>query len=552
MISNLSITNYALIKELNISFNNGFTTIIGETGAGKSILLGALSLILGDRADTQVLQDKSKKCIVEGEFSIAAYQLQSFFEQNDLDFLPQTVIRREIIPSGRSRAFINDTPVTLQQIKVLGNQLVDIHSQHKTLLLNKKYFQLNFVDAFAEHGDLLNSYFEQYLDWKQKKTLYQELLLQSSSHQLDLEFKQFLLTELKEANLKDGNELSTLEEELKILENAEEIQQNLQKAIQIMDLSEHSILGMLQKVKSLLQSINSNHETILDLSKRVDITCIELRDIFTEIESFTQDIEYNPERLSILSERFTLLNNLLQKHQLVHPEQLIALQENLDQEISNVQFTGDKLVELKKQVAESYKKCYDLAGEISQKRAAVIPEIEKEICLLLIDLGMPDARIQINQHSIDEINANGKEEIVFYFSANKGGSLQEISKIASGGELSRLMLCIKHLLANKTQLPTIVFDEIDTGVSGEIAHKMGSLMRQMSNKIQVIGITHLPQVAAKGDDQLLVSKHNTQELTETKISKLNMNERIHEVAKMLSGSEVTSTAISNARELLGG
>ena len=552
MISNLSITNYALIKELNISFNNGFTTIIGETGAGKSILLGALSLILGDRADTQVLQDKTKKCIVEGEFSITAYKLQSFFEQNDLDFLPQTVIRREIIPTGRSRAFINDTPVTLQQLKVLGNQLVDIHSQHKTLLLNKKYFQLNFVDAFAEHDDLLNSYYEQYLDWRQKKTLYQELLSQSSSQQLDIDFKQFLLSELKEANLKDGNELSTLEEELKILENAEEIQQNLQEAIQIMDLSVHSILGMLQNVKSLLQSINSNHETILELSKRVDITCIELKDIFTEIESFTQDVEYNPERLSILSERYSILNNLLQKHQLVHPEQLIALQENLDQEISSVQFTGDKLVELKKQVTVSYDKCYDLAGKISQKRGAVIPKIEKEICLLLNDLGMPDARIQINQHSIDEINTNGKEEIVFYFSANKGRSLQEISKIASGGELSRLMLCIKHLLANKTQLPTIIFDEIDTGVSGEIAHKMGALMRQMSNKIQVIGITHLPQVAAKGDDQLLVSKHNTKELTETKLSKLNMNERIHEVAKMLSGSEVTSTAISNAKELLGG
>ena len=552
MISNLSITNYALIKELNISFNNGFTTIIGETGAGKSILLGALSLILGDRADTQVLQNKTKKCIVEGEFSIAAYQLQSFFEQNDLDFLPQTVIRREIIPSGRSRAFINDTPVTLQQLKVLGNQLVDIHSQHKTLLLNKKYFQLNFVDAFVENDDLLISYSQQYLDWKQKKTLYQELLSKSSSQQLDLDFKQFLLSELKEANLKDGNELSALEEELKILENAEEIQQNLQNAIQIMDLSEHSILGMLQKVKTLFQSINSNHETVLELSKRVDITCVELKDIFTEIESFTQGVEYNPERLSIISDRFSLLNNLLQKHQLVHLEQLIALQEKLDEEISSVQHTGDKLVELKKQVAESYEKCYDLAGKISQKRAAVIPKIEKEICLLLIDLGMPDARIQINQHSIDEINTNGKEEIVFYFSANKGRTLQEISKIASGGELSRLMLCIKHLLANKTQLPTIIFDEIDTGVSGEIAHKMGALMRQMSNKIQVIGITHLPQVAAKGDDQLLVSKHNTRELTETKLSKLNMNERIHEVAKMLSGSEVTSTAISNAKELLGG
>ena len=551
MISNLSISNYVLIKELNISFNQGFTTITGETGAGKSILLGALSLILGDRADTQVLQDNTKKCIVEGEFSISAYQLQSFFAQNDLDYQPQTVIRREINPAGRSRAFINDTPVTLHKLKALGNQLVDVHSQHQTLLLNNHNFQLKMVDAFAEHELLLNSYVEQYNKWKQKQTLYKQLLSQVSTQQLDLDYKQFLLTELEDAKINDGNELSDLEEELKFLDNAEEIQQKLQESVHLMDLSDYSILGQLLKVKSLLQSISSNHEQIRELVERVESTYIELKDVLTDADLVLEEIEYNPEHLSILSDRISLINKLLQKHQLVHPEQLIALQEQVKQELSSVQSLGEQLEKLQIEVVETHKISCDLATKISQKRATVIQDIEKEICFLLSCLGMPDASIQISQYPSEEIHINGKEEIVFYFSANKGGSLQEIVKVASGGELSRLMLCIKYLMANKTQLPVIIFDEIDSGASGEIAHKMGALMQQMSNNMQVIGITHLPQVAAKGDEQLHVKKDNTQAVTETKLYKLSKKERIHELAKMLSGSEVTNTAISNAQELLG-
>ena len=551
MISNLYISNYALIKELNISFNNGFTTITGETGAGKSILLGALSLILGDRADSQVLQDNAKKCIVEAEFVISSYKLKSFFEKNDLDYQPETVIRREINPAGRSRAFINDTPVTLNQLKALSNQLVDVHSQHQTLLLNKHNFQLKVVDAFAEHEGLLITYIDHYNNWKEKQKIYNKLLSQASTKQLDIDYKQFLLTELEQLKLNDGNELSNLEEELKLLENAEEIQQKLQNTTHIIDLSDYSILGQLQEVKILLQSISSNHDLIRELSERVESTYIEIKDVLTDIESLVEGIEHNPERLSILSDRVSLINKLLQKHQLVHPEQLISLQKQLNQELNNIQSTGEQLEKLQKEVAESYKISCDLAVKISQKRAAVIPEIEKEICLLLSTLGLPDACIQINQHPSEEIHINGKEEIVFYFSANKGANLQEIAKVVSGGELSRLMLCIKYLMANKTQLPTIIFDEIDSGVSGEIAHKMGVLMQQMSINMQVIGITHLPQVAAKGDEQLLVKKDNTQEVAETKLSKLDKRERVQELAKMLSGSEVTSTAISNAEELLG-
>ena len=530
MISNLYISNYALIKELNISFNNGFTTITGETGAGKSILLGALSLILGDRADSQVLQDNAKKCIVEAEFVISSYKLKSFFEKNDLDYQPETVIRREINPAGRSRAFINDTPVTLNQLKALSNQLVDVHSQHQTLLLNKHNFQLRSW-MFAEHEGLLITYIDHYNNWKEKQKIYNKLLSQASTKQLDIDYKQFLLTELEQLKLNDGNELSNLEEELKLLENAEEIQQKLQNTTHIIDLSDYSILGQLQEVKILLQSISSNHDLIRELSERVESTYIEIKDVLTDTESLVEGIEHNPERLSILSDRVSLINKLLQKHQLVHPEQLISLQKQLNQELNNIQSTGEQLEKLQKEVAESYKISCDLAVKISQKRAAVIPEIEKEICLLLSTLGLPDACIQINQHPSEEIHINGKEEIVFYFSANKGANLQEIAKVVSGGELSRLMLCIKYLMANKTQLPTIIFDEIDSGVSGEIAHKMGVLMQQMSINMQVIGITHLPQVAAKGDEQLLVKKDNTQEVAETKLSKLDKRERIQDLPK---------------------
>ncbi len=551
MISNLSISNYAIIKELNISFNQGFTTITGETGAGKSILLGALSLILGERADTQVLRDELKKCVVEGEFSIAAYQLEEFFEQNDLDYLPQTFIRREINPAGRSRAFINDTPVTLNQLKALGGQLVDVHSQHQTLLLNKHAFQLKVVDAFAQHKDLLSTYRKVFNKWKEKQSLFKQLQSQESTQQLDVDYKQFLLTELEETNIQDGDELSNLEEELKFLENAEEIQQKLQESIQLADLSEYSILGQLQTVKSLLQSIAPNHEKIRVLADRVESTYIELKDMLMDAESIAEGVEHNPEQLAVISERVSNINKLLQKHQLVHPEQLIALQEQLSQELSSVNSLGEQLVELKKEVDKSHKQANELALKISQNRAEIIPTIERELGELLSGLGMPNAKVQINQHPSEEIHSNGKEEIVFYFSTNKGGSLQEISKIASGGELSRLMLCIKYLMANKTQLPSIIFDEIDTGVSGEIAHKMGDLMKQMASSMQVMGITHLPQVAAKGSDQLLVKKDNTQEFTETKLHILSKEERVQELAKMLSGSEVTETAISNAQELLG-
>lgn len=551
MLSQLSIKNYALIQELSIQFDNGFSSITGETGAGKSILLGALSLILGERADTQVLQDQSKKCVVEGEFSITDYSLKSFFEQNDLDYLAQTVIRREINPAGRSRAFINDTPVTLSQLKTLASSLVDIHSQHQTLLLNEQGFQLKVVDAFCNHSTLLSEYQGVFEKWKEKKTLFKQLQSQESNQQADLDYKQYLFNELEEANLQEGAEVDKLEEELKMLVHSEEIQQKLQQANQLLDQSDIALLSQLQELRSLLNTIAPHHDKIRALSERIESAYIDLKDVSAEAESLSEGISHDPQRLRFLEERLSLLNRLLQKHKLLTSDQLLELQSSLEKELTGVHSLSEQLVSLKKEVALAHDEAASLAQKLSQNRAKTIPTIEKEISLLLSELGMPFARVEVKQHPTEELHAKGKEEVTFYFSANKGAAPQEIGRIASGGELSRLMLCIKHLIANKANLPTIIFDEIDTGVSGEIAHKMGALMKQMAQNMQVMGITHLPQVAAKGNVQLLVKKDSSGEKTQTTIYRLTKEERIQELAKMLSGKEVTETALSNAAELLG-
>lgn len=551
MLSQLSIKNYALIQELSIQFDHGFTSITGETGAGKSILLGALSLILGERADTQVLQDPNQKCIIEGEFSIPSYSLKSFFEQNDLDYLAQTVIRREINPAGRSRAFINDTPVTLSQLKLLAGELVDVHSQHQTLLLNQQGFQLKVIDAFCKHPALLSDYQEAFDKWKEKKTLLKQLQSQESSQQADLDYKQYLFNELEEINLQGGGELSNLEEELKVLENSEEIQQKLQQATQLLDHSDLALLSQIQELLSLLNSVAPHHDKIRALAERIESAYIDLKDVVVETESLSEGISHDPQRLHFLHERVSLLNRLLQKHKLVNTDQLLKLQLDLKAELTAIQSLGEQLIVLEEEVALAYANASLLAQQLSQNRSKSIPKIEKEITALLSEVGMPFAKIQVNQHPTEELQLKGKEEVAFYFSANKGAPPQEIARIASGGELSRLMLCIKYLIANKANLPTIIFDEIDTGVSGEIAHKMGELMQQMAQNMQVMGITHLPQVAAKGNVQLLVKKDSSGLKTQTTITALNKAERIHELAKMLSGKAVTETALSNAEELLG-
>lgn len=551
MLNQIYISNYALIKNLQVSFSQGFTTITGETGAGKSILMGALGLLLGKRADTSVLQDSKKKCIVEADFLIESYALKEFFEQNDLDYANQTFIRREINPAGRSRAFINDTPVTLSQLKYIGAKLIDIHSQHQTLMLNNHSFQLTIVDAFASHDSLLNKYELEYEKWNQKKLLLKQLKSQSLSQKNDLDYKVFLLNELENASLHSVGELNELEEELNVLENAEEIEQKLNASIYQTQLSEHAVLTQLSNIHSLLLSISSNHDKINTLANRIDSIRIDLNDVVSDLESVLEKTDHNPEKINVLSQRIGTINTLLQKHQFIQVEQLIELQQELESSLHSAKSFEEELSTLEKEVEDCYLSACQLAEKVSLNRAAVIPTIEKEIIALLAEMGMPDAAIKINQHPMEHINDKGKEEVVFYFSANKGSQLQEISKIASGGELSRLMLCIKYLLAYKYKLPTIIFDEIDSGVSGEIAHKMGKLMNQMSQNIQVISITHLPQVAARGNDHLLVTKDNTALSTETSLIRLSKDERIQELAKMLSGSEITQIAIRNAEELLG-
>ena len=418
-------------------------------------------------------------------------------------------------------------------------------------MLNNHSFQLTIVDAFASHDSLLSKYELEFERWNQKKLLLKQLNSQSISQKNDQDYKVFLLNELENARLHSVGELNELEEELNVLENAEEIEQKLNASIYHTQLSEHAVLTQLSNIHSLLLSIGSNHDNINTLANRIESIRIELNDIVSDLESILEKTEHNPEKINILSQRIGTINTLLRKHQFIQVEQLIELQQELESSLNSAQSFEEELSVLEKEVEDCYLSACQLAEKVSLNRAAVIPTIEKELTALLAEMGMPDAAIKITQHPIEHINDRGKEEVIFYFSANKGSQLQEISKIASGGELSRLMLCIKYLLAYRYKLPTLIFDEIDSGVSGEIAHKMGKLMKQMSQNIQVISITHLPQVAAKGNDHLLVTKDNTALSTETRLTRLNKDERIHELAKMLSGSEITQIAIRNAEELLG-
>ena len=551
MLVNLSIKNYILIKEMLISFDNNFTTITGETGAGKSILIGALGLVLGERSDSNVLLNNEKKCIIEVEFNIQKYNLEDFFEQNDLDYLDNSVIRREINSVGRSRAFINDTPVTLSQLKKLGVRLVDINSQHQMLLLNESNFQLKVVDAFCNHNDLLDSYHETYNKLEEKKILLSQLESQELSQQNDKDYKRFLLDELKEIEIKNEKEFTFLEEELKILENSKEIKYHLEESIHLIDgIEDHSIISNLQNLKNILNIISKDSEKISNLLQRVNVVNIELKDIHVDLESFLTRIQNNPEKLSNISRKIEKVNTLLLKHRFNNFNDLLKLKNDLSKDLENIDSLKEKINSLKDEVKDFYIKANDIADEISKNRMLVIPQIENKISKLLISLGIKNARIAINILPLRELFFYGKEKVSFNFSANKGNELKEISSIASGGELSRLMLCIKYLIASANLLPTIIFDEIDSGISGEIANKMGLLMKEMGNDIQVISITHLPQVAAKGNSQMLVKKIEKNNLTETKIVKLKDNERIIELAKMLSGEKITESSLLNAKELL--
>lgn len=552
MISSLHIKNYALIKELDIHFSDGFTSITGETGAGKSIFVGALSLILGERSGSSLLINSKEKCIVEGEFEISKYNLNSFFDKNELDFNNVTVLRREISPNGRSRSFINDTPVNLAQMKELGVQLFDIHSQNQSHQINKKSYQLQILDAYSKNSKLLEEYKVLFSLFLSKKKNLEELQNKALSSQTDHNYKQFLLEELDKAEISDAEELNLIEQELKILSNSEDISAKISTSINLAENSENSIIDQLQNLNNNLQSISQHSDKIDVVYNRINSILLELKDSVLDLHSLSENIVFDPQRLSILKNRYDLLNNLMNKHSFVHLNGLIEFKNNLEVELNSVVNLQDEIDKAKDDLEKIEKEVVSKANKLTLKRIESVSMVEGKVKDLLSKLGMENAVLKIELNKLDAPNENGLDDINLMFSANKGIELAELTKVASGGEMSRLMFSIKSCIANNMSLPTILFDEIDTGVSGEIAHKMGELMDQLAQKykMQVISITHLPQVAARGKNQMFVEKKTIDNTSYTNIRTLQNDEREREIAKMLSGSEVTDVSLSNARELL--
>jgi DNA repair protein RecN (Recombination protein N) len=553
MLLHLSVKNYALIDHLELDFQPNLTTITGETGSGKSIILGALGLILGERADSAALKSNSIKCVIEGQFNLKNYGenylVNNFFERYDLDYQDVSIIRREITPSGKSRAFINDTPVNLNQLKELSTQLVDIHSQHQTLKLNTNAFQLDVVDAFAQHDDALKAYHQTWQEHKQLDRELVQLLETERQSKLDANYFQFQFNELDEAKLQ-LNEESSVEEELNTLSNAEEIIRSLSGAVDVLSNSDNNILLGLKDVKANLFKISGFHSSIGALSERVESSYLELQDITAELEQLEGEVQYNPERIEHLNDRLNLVNGLLQKHRVSTVQELLVIRDELDVKLGNVNSIDEQIVALREKLAKVEAKMNKRGEAISAKRQKVIPGIEKQVAELLAQLAMPNAQLQVVQERAEQPSGDGFDKITFEFKANKGGQFHHISKVASGGELSRLMLTIKALVARRSTLPTIIFDEIDTGISGDVADKAGGILRGMAENMQVLSITHLPQIASQGHHHLRVYKDNSGEATQTHVVPLTPEERVSEIAKMLSGEDLSEAAIENAKVLL--
>lgn len=549
MLTELRIQNYALIHELEVNLEPGFTIITGETGAGKSILLGALSLILGQRADTSVLKDKNKKCVVEAIFRIEGYGMEELFSANDIDFDANAILRREINPGGKSRAFINDSPVTLKTLEELGLHLIDIHSQHHNLELNNQSFQLMVVDVFAGNKALLKTYQENYREYKKIESKLKEAEEAALKTKADLDYFQFQFDQLDKAQL-IKNEQENLENELEVLTHAVEIRSNLSACTEILNGEFNSVITNIKSAAANISKIRSFLPEAEVLITRLESAYLELKDIAEEASYHSEKIENDPARLSFVEERLDLIFSLQQKHHVSSLEELIQLREFFRNKIMEVSSNEEEISRLKLLLEKQYSKVLTLAGELSEKRHSVIVTMETRVMEQLHQLGLPNAKFRIEIDSTVLPGIHGIDSVQFLFSANKNGSLAEISKVASGGELSRLMLTIKSLISKSKALPTILFDEIDTGVSGEIADKMGNILKEMSQEMQVINITHLPQIAAKGDHHYLVFKQDSDHETRTGLKLLSSQERVSELAKMLSGENITRAAILNAEELL--
>lgn len=549
MLHNLRIQNFALIEETEVRLNQGLTVITGETGAGKSILLGALGLTLGNRADVSSLHHKSKKCIIEAQFDIKAYDLKPFFESHELDYEEQTTIRREITPEGKSRAFINDTPTTLNVLKELGDQLIDIHSQHETLLLKETNFQFELVDAFAKTIPLFDDYKKQFGQLSKLKKQLVDLTAQESQAKKELDYYQFQFNELEEASIKTG-EHKTLEEESETLENAEFIKGNLVKSSLAISGGEENIVSALALVKQQLQSVSKFGKQFNELFERINSVTIELKELSNDISNCEEDVVYDNVRLEEVNSQLDKLNRLLKKHGVNSEEELLGIKNEIETKLQQFSSLELNIEKTQKEILALEKQCISIAKDLSDKRQKAIAGIEQNIKTMLSSLSMANAQFKIELKPLDTLTANGLDAISFLFTANKGAEFKELHKTASGGELSRLMLCLKALLAERTALPTIIFDEIDTGVSGDVADKIGNILFAMGKSMQVITITHLPQMASKGSNHLFVFKSDTKDKTTSSIKSLSHEERVAEIAKMLSTGTPTETALKNAKELL--
>jgi len=549
LLSSISIKNYALINELHIDFSSGLSIITGETGAGKSILLGALGLVLGNRAELSTLKNTTKKCVVEAVVGIDKYNLKDFFETEDIDYEPNTILRREILPSGKSRAFVNDTPVTLSVLTLLRARLIDVHSQHQTLQVSDQQFQFQLLDAVASNDNNLTSYKSELAKYISEKKRLEEIQLAQREATLQYDYNAHLYNELLEAKLiEDEQEL--LEEKLEKINNVEEIKQNLSEALQLATDDTIGIQNLLYSLEQKLAKISTYSKEYQELSDRISSVKIELVDIIGEIETANESVDFNPSEADQLNDRLQLIYNLQKKHYVNSISELLSIQSTLSEKVSRVENSEQLLAEQEAIVEEIANKLDIIALKISDARNKIIPKLSKQLENVLADLGMPHARFQIQNTLSENYYKNGKDVLQFLFSANKGGQYGELKKVASGGELSRVMLAIKKILSENSQLPTIIFDEIDSGVSGEISNKMAHIMSQMSQKMQVITITHLPQIAAKGNQHYKVYKEEVNNITTTNLKQLSEDERIVEIAEMLSGKNISDSALIHARELL--
>ncbi|MET3125538.1 DNA repair protein RecN (Recombination protein N) [Arcicella rosea] len=549
MLTKLQIKNYALIEHLVLTPDVALNIVTGETGAGKSIMLGALGLLLGNRADTRTLFNPNEKCVIEGEFDVSGYIIKSIFEEEELDYDEHCVIRREISPQGKTRAFVNDTPVNLETLRRVASQLMDVHSQHDNLLLGANDYQLEIVDTFTQNHDLLDTYKKDFQAFHKAQKVYEQLRIEAKESKKEFDYNSFLLDELQKIKLKAG-ELEVLEQELNKLENAEEVKSKLLLSAEYLNATEQSIIPLLTSTLANLNSISTFGEQYLQLKERIQSCLIELKDIAVEVESEAEEVELDDEKITSIQQRLDVIYNLLQKHQVKTDVELLAIQKELEQKVNKVLNIDEALANAKAEVEKTEKEVLISAEALSQSRLIALPIIEKQISDLLKDLGMPNASLKIEDEIIKP-SPMGINVINLLFSANKGIKPQPIKNVASGGEFSRLMLAIKYILANKRALPTIIFDEIDTGISGEVSIKVGNMMREMSRNHQLIAITHLHQIAAQGAAHYFVYKDNSSDRTVSRIRKLSSDERVMEIAQMIGGENPSKAIVENAREILG-